>query len=72
MTQAIDKNDKKNPGKNDWRKAQRGKILGASCVGFLVGFFLAYRGGVGANDATIAASFVVLGLSCALPFVAKK
>ena len=64
MTQATNK--------GNWRKAQRGKILGASCVGFLVGFFLAYRGGVLANDAMIAVSFVVLGVSSALPFVAKK
>jgi hypothetical protein len=58
--------------KSDWRKERRGAILGASCVGFIAGFFLAYRGGVGASDAMIAASFVVLGVSCALPFIAKK
>ena len=58
--------------KQSWRKAQRGKILGASCVAFLLGSFLAYRGGVTGSEPLIAASFAILGLACLLPFVAKK
>jgi hypothetical protein len=38
----------------------------------MLGFYLSYQGGVGENDALIAASFAALGLSCALALIAKK
>jgi hypothetical protein len=48
------------------------KMLCASCAGFMLGFYLSYQGGIRENSALIAASFAVLGLSCALALIAKK
>jgi hypothetical protein len=47
-------------------------MLSLSCAGFMLGFYLSYQGGFRENDALIAASFAVLGLSCVLALVAKK
>jgi hypothetical protein len=47
-------------------------MLYISCAGFILGFYLSYQGGIRENGALVAASFAVLGLSCALALVAKK
>jgi hypothetical protein len=55
-----------------WRKANRMGMLELSCVGLLFGFVLSHIGGTRGSDGVIAISFIVLGVACVLPIIAKK
>lgn len=61
-----------NPKATSWRKKYRQHLLSIACIGFLAGFYSAYRGGVSDNSPWIFASFAIFTFSSALSILVKK